>query len=728
MNISKSIGTFLCILCLPVFLYAQYKDSCPTIGVVLSGGGAKGYAHIGALEVLEKNYIYPDKIAGTSMGAIIGGLYASGYTAKQLDSLVHQIDLSEVLRSPLDRRFIPFFDKKYAEKYILQLPFDNFKFKIPSAISKGQGTKENLSNLTRHVNGVENFKNLSTPFFCIATDLDKGEQVILDHRNLANALLASSAFPGLIPPQKIGSKFLLDGGVVNNLPVKEIREQGAKIVIAIDLGSEKINWKNRTNLITILEQISTFKNEDYIKKQRKLANVLVKVDVKDYNEISFGAKKELIQRGAEAVEKQIENIFKLIPPDCRSSKNIRPIKHDVKVSDSVMIKGIDIKGSKHYSFNYIKSKLDLQLPKKISYSEIKTAVSRLYATDNFSKIDYSIDNHSQRLKLNLIENRNKIYLKMGFHYDNAYKTAFLTNLTVKNILFKNSSLSTDFILGDRFRFNLNYFIDNGLKPSFGFNSYYKNIEFESIFKEVKPFKLPFRFQKYVTQTYLQSTIFNRYAFGIGIEYENITIKGPSRSLSPDPLHHYLGPYAYIKVDNRDQPNFSKKGTIASIKYKLLPGIIHNTQFNSYLMAKTESNFFIHRRFTFKLNGGLGMRLSDNELPVEQQFYIGGFNEQPFNNYQKLYGYDFMEIKANNYFLIGAGIQYNVVGNHYISLFANTANTSQYIEKMNPFNITHYNGIDLQYAYNSILGPIILNYSYSPARSKGEFYLSLGFWF
>ncbi len=614
-----------------LFLGGQEKNDsiCPTIGLVLSGGGAKGYAHIGALKVLEENNIYPDRVGGTSMGAIIGGLYASGYTAEELDSIVYNIDLGEAILSPRKRKMIPFFDKKYAEKYILQLPFDNFKIKMPHAISKGQGTNKVLTTLTRHVHSVNDFEQLSTPFYCIATDLETGDQVILDKGFLAHDILASGAFPTLVAPQEIGGRLLVDGGVVNNFPVKEMRDKGADLVIGVDVQDDNVSREEMKSITKILEQIATLKSQENLEFQKKHTDVFINANVEGYGVTDFDAKKDLIERGVTATENKLDTILKLIPEHCRKPNIFRTIKHDIHKQDSLVVTSIELIGAEHYTSDYLLDKIDIDVPQEIPYNEIVNSIDRLYATGNFSQIDFLVrdDLYGKRIVYQLEEEKSRMYLKFGLHYDNVYKTGFLTNLTVKNIFWKNSFLSTDVILGDKLRFNVNYLIDNGAKPSFGVNYSYRDVEFNGIFDEAKLFDLEYEFRVHNFQAFIQSTLFDRYAFGLGLEYDNIKIKNNSLVVDSDITNlgrnNYFGPYLYTKIDNRDQPNFAKKGVLASAKYKWIVASNDETtsETNSYFKVNSEFNFPINKNFTFNLNCGLGLPLSDEALPYGQHFYL-----------------------------------------------------------------------------------------------------------
>jgi len=207
----------------------------PKIGLVLSGGGAKGFAHIGVLKVLEQAGVKIDYIGGTSMGAVVGGLYASGYNATQIDSIFQDTNFDELLQDYMPRTSKSFFEKRNDELYSVSLPFNKFKLGIPVALSKGIYNYNMLAKLTHNVRHIRDFNQLPIPFICVATNIENGEEVILRDGFLAQAMMASSAFPSLFSPVELNGKVLIDGGVTNNYPVKELRRMGAEIIIGVDV-------------------------------------------------------------------------------------------------------------------------------------------------------------------------------------------------------------------------------------------------------------------------------------------------------------------------------------------------------------------------------------------------------------------------------------------------------------------------------------------------------------
>ena len=184
----------------------ETQEQEPKVGLVLSGGGAKGFAHIGVLKVIDSLGIRVDYVAGTSMGAIIGSLYASGYSGKQLDSIFKGVDFDNLIADNIPRSAQSTYEREISERYAVTLPFDHLKVKLPSALSRGQNTFNLLTKLMLHVSYQDDFSKLPIPFFCIATNVETGQQVVLDKGNLSQAVRASGSFPSLFRPVEIDGK------------------------------------------------------------------------------------------------------------------------------------------------------------------------------------------------------------------------------------------------------------------------------------------------------------------------------------------------------------------------------------------------------------------------------------------------------------------------------------------------------------------------------------------
>lgn len=209
----------------------------PAVGLVLSGGGARGYAHLGVLKVLEENRIPVDCIAGTSMGAVVGGLYASGMSAAEMEKRLENVNLADIAFDVNERSELPQSQREDERLYVGSLGFGPDGVKLPAGLVQGNRFRALLQDWTASVPGNQPFDKLPIPYRAIATNLRTGDKVVLDHGSLPLAIRASMALPGLFAPADIDGVTLVDGGLVSNLPIETARDMGASVVVAVDIGS-----------------------------------------------------------------------------------------------------------------------------------------------------------------------------------------------------------------------------------------------------------------------------------------------------------------------------------------------------------------------------------------------------------------------------------------------------------------------------------------------------------
>ncbi|MEG2102722.1 MAG: patatin-like phospholipase family protein, partial [Flavobacterium sp.] len=372
LHITALLFTLLLLTPQKSFSQENKRDSIkrPKIGLVLSGGGAKGFAHIGVLKVLEEAGIKIDYIGGTSMGSVIGGLYASGYNASQIDSIFKRTNFDELINDYIPRSSKNFYGKKNDELYAIVLPFSNFKIGIPEALSKGMYNYNLLSSLTRNVRHVRDFNKLPTPFLCIGTNIETGEEVLLNKGNLVQAMMASAAFPSLFTPVEIDGNLLVDGGVVNNYPIKEVRNLGADIIIGVDVQDDLLNRKNLKNATRILVQITNLQSIEKMKSKVKDTDIYIKPDIRDYGVISFDKGEEIIRKGEEASFAVYEKLKSLVNEDNFYKKPKLKI-----ASDTLKIAKINSDNLENYTKEYIRGKLRFKPESTITYADLKTGIN-----------------------------------------------------------------------------------------------------------------------------------------------------------------------------------------------------------------------------------------------------------------------------------------------------------------------------------------------------------------
>lgn len=732
-----SVFLFIFILTQNIFSQDTLK-SRPKIGLVLSGGGAKGFAHIGVLKVLEKAGVKIDYIGGTSVGSVVGALYASGYNAAQLDSIFKDTDFNNLITDYIPRSSKNFYEKRNDELYAFSLPVNKFKVGIPLSLSKGMYNYNLLNRLTKQVREIHDFNKLPIPFLCIATDIETGQQVVLNKGYLAKALLASSAFPSIFAPVELDGKLLVDGGVSNNYPVDEIRKLGADIIIGVDV-QDDIKDRNSLNDATkILVQINNLQMIEKMKSNKAATDIYIKPEVNQYGIISFDAIEEIINRGERAANEQIEIIKKLANPTLNYKKESLKIGND-----SLFIDHININFLPNYTRSYVIGKLGFKADSKIVYNDIREGMDNLSATHNFKSITYTIDksNNFYDLNLNLVESPQTTYLKFGLHYDGLFNSALLANLTQKKTLSKNDVAFIDIGLGDNFRYNFEYYIDNGFHWSFGIKSKYtgftKNLptiflsNFES--PQLVSNTLNIEYLDFTNQAYVQTVLFQKFLIGIGIENKNIKI-GSETISNTNPLienNNFWSVFESLKYDSFDNQYFPKRGWVFSTNiHTYLSSSKLENKFEPFSIAKSEFSFVktIYQKTTFKLQLDAGLKFGKGSESV-LDFALGGFGFNPTNNLKSFYGYDFLSITGNSFFKTEFTFDYEFYKKNHLNFSSNFAQVSnELFETKDWLSKPKYSGFALGYGLETLVGPAEIKYTWSPELNKGYTLISIGFCF
>jgi NTE family protein len=740
-RLSTSIWGLTSLLSIIFFLCSQNNFSQdtikrPKIGLVLSGGGAKGFAHVGVLKVLEQAGIKIDYIGGTSMGAVVGGLYASGYNAAQLDSIVTITNFDNLLIDYIPRSSKSFYEKRNDELYALVLPFNKFRIGVPQSLSKGMFNYNMFNRLTLHARHVRDFNQFPIPFLCMATDIEIGKQVILDKGVLAQALFASSALPSVFSPVILDGKLLVDGGVTNNYPIEEIRKLGADIIIGVDVQSGLRDKDQLQDATKILFQITNLHTIEKMEKNFKDTNIYIKPDIKDIGAVSFEKAKEIILRGEEAAFTVYEELDKLGDDSFPYQKPKLKIE-----SDSLNIVKIVCNNLDNYSKAYIEGKLKFKHGSKIRYADLETGINNIDATRNFGTVTYSLEPNGSGddLVLNLIENPVKTYLKFGLHYDGLYKSGVLANITNKNTLFKNDVASFDLIIGDNVWYNLDYYIDNGYNLSIGFksqlNQFNKNITNQIVRLSSDPLinSININFLDLNNELYFQSIFAQKFLIGLGIEHKYLNINSETITTTDNTIDksNYGAIFGYFKYDSFDNQYFPTKGWyFTSDLHNYLFSSNYTGKFNPFSIAKADAGiaFKIFKKTAFKFQTEGGFSIGEKSVPFFD-FVLGGYGFTPINNFRPFYGYDFLSIAGDSYLKSSLTLDYEIFKKNHLNFSANYANIgTNLFDSLDWIAIPKYSGYALGYGLETIIGPVEVKYSWSPETNKGFTWFSIGFWF
>ena len=753
----RSTAIILTLIFFPFLVAAQSSDgrSKPKVGVVLSGGGAKGLAHIGALKVIEESGIKVDYIGGTSMGAIVGALYASGYSAKELDSIFRVTDFAGMIQDNVPRGAKTFYEKEDSERYALSLPFTNFNVTFPQAISGGQNIYNELVQLLFHVKDVHDFKKLPIPFLCVATNVETGEEVLLDGGYLPEAIMASGTFPSLFEPAEIDGQILIDGGVVNNYPIDEIRAMGADLIIGVDVQHDLSTRESLSSATEILLQINNYRTVNDMKEKSEKTDIYIRPDIDNFSVIDFDRGLEIITSGevaAQAISDRLNEVARAqdAPPK-RATK--------VVSQDSLTINRLIVTGNDQYTRGYIKGKLRFNLAEKMSFEKLHQGMNNLSATGNFKAIRYELVSNGlgTDLILKLKENPTKMFLKVAAHYDDLYKSSALINLTKKNFLLKDDVASFDFILGDHIRYNMQYYLDKGYYWSFGVNSTFTNFDEEIDFAFIRTnFSVPddpnirqinLDVTDLTNQIYLQTVLREEFAFTLGAEHKLLqystqtlnqfsednleTSLAPSEEKTFFDNSNYFSVFGKITLDTYDDKYFPKKGLLFDSDMHLyLFSSDFNDNFREFSVGKARMGvaFPIVDKVTLNLETEGGLKLGTSPV-TSFDFVLGGFGNDFVNNFIPFFGYDFLTLPGNSFVKAFGRLDYNFASKNHILLTANFANVEDDLFRTGEwFTEPTFSGFGLGYGFESFLGPIQVFYSWSPEIDSSNVFFSIGYWF
>lgn len=748
-------GILLLVFLIPDIIWSQEKQSLEVhddpaiedvkIGLVLSGGGAKGLAHIGALKIIEDAGVRIDYIGGTSMGAIVGALYASGYSAAELDSIFRAVDFDAFIQDELPRSAKTFYEREDSEKYAVTLPFDKFKIGLPKGLSKGQNFYNQFSRFTAHVSNVRDFNNLPIPFFCMATNIETGEQVLLDKGYLPDAVAASGALPSVFNPVELNGILMTDGGVTNNYPVKEIKEKGAEIVIGIDVQDSLMSKDQLTSVTSIMLQINNFRTYEAMKNKASETDLYIKPSITDFSIISFDKADKIIANGEKAAFANYEKLKAIAMRQKPGPK--RPVI--AKNSENILVSSLDISGNERYTRAYIKGKLKLKTPRVTTYEKLNEGINNLSATGNFDRVSHKLidTKEGKHLALNVKESDNKMLLRFALHYDDLYQTAALINVTRKSLLFDNDVLSADVALGDNIRYNLDYYIDKGFYWSTGLKVRYANfkkaIDFDFIgrFGEIPDLDIntiDVDYTDYNAQIYAETLLQQTFSVGLGAEYKRLSIIsetfGEDENQIPRTVFDdsdYWSAFGYIKLDTYDNKYFPKRGF-------LFEGDIHTYLFSSdftenfdeFSITKAQLGFAtpLYNDLSMNISLEAGTKIGNTSLS-SLDFLLGGFGAKTINNFIPFYGYDFLGMTGQSFVKALLSVDYEIFKKNHINASANFANVGNKLFSTGKwFEDPEFSGYALGYGLDTFAGPIQVKYSYSPELDESNWFFSIGFWF
>lgn len=736
------IVSLLLMLCLPDRAISQLKKK--KIGLALSGGGAKGLAHIGVLKVFEEAGIYPDYITGTSMGSVVGGLYAIGYSAHELDSLAKNLEWTNFFTDTYDRTYRTIAEKDELERYIFSFPVKDKKIKLPKGFVDGQKLTILLSNLTQKVHGIKSFDDFMIPFRCIGGDLETGEAVVFDSGFLPDAIRASISIPSVFEPVERDGRIVVDGMIIRNLPVQDAFDMGADIVIAVDVGSGLYNRDELSSIISVVEQTSSYRMVQLNDQQVNLANVVIRPEVRDFSALDFEPIDSLIAKGEAAALEMLPGIRQQLgkQPSLRVRRKgiTRGLPREVDIS---AVEVIGLVGKDEQTFLKI---LQIQVDKRYEVEKITEQVDKVAATGFYNNVSYRLIPEGDHFLLKIrADKTDDITLQVGANYHSTFNAGLILNGTMRNAFLQGSKLSIDIRISENPALRADYLYYTKTRPNIGLRlnglaNFYPGFLYldNELLDE-------YDFLKAVGRLDVFSELGRHTAISLGFSAEHNRLEKRFLDIdSQSPTINKLTGHFRFDFDNLNRKNYPTKGSQIKLSGNLVfSGQLQNTQsagssfsnrYNTYNLLSYRQLFQVGSALTLEwYNWGGYSRYRETDFT--QLFFLG--RSLPYvDQYIPFSGLNYMERPVGNFAFTGLSLQAEPYNNIFTVFSANYGffRTPEFTyiigdrfqsraEESNPLA-----GIGFEIGALSNFGPLSLTSEYNLESKYFNFLFRLGFAF
>ncbi|MGD9842806.1 MAG: patatin-like phospholipase family protein [Steroidobacteraceae bacterium] len=607
--------------------------SRPRVGLVLSGGGARGVAHVGVLKVLEELRVPVDAIAGTSMGALVGGLYASGMTATEVENLVTSLDWQDAFRDAPPRTTLGFRrkqdDRNFLARYSLGVAKDGFE--LPLGLVQGQKQTQILRGATVSVGDLSNFDQLPTPFRAIATDLSSGQEVTMGSGDLVTAMRASMSAPGVFTPVERDGRLLIDGGLVNNLPVDVARQMNVDVLIVVDVSFPLYTAEELTSPLIVTNQAVAIMVRNRTLEQRatlQAQDILIEPQLGTMSAADFSRVSATLVAGAQAAQAMRARLVTL-SLDAAAYQQYLDQRHP----EATLAPQIDFISTAAESAHYAKAVNTVAgdlLGKPLNRALVNQQLATLYALDLFETIDYKLVRRAQQTGLEFAlkpKSWGPNYLRVGISLEDDFAGNSRYTLASRLIMTDLNSLGaewlTDVQIGDRPKFATEFY-----QPLSWQQRYFIAPRIEYSVRNLPLLNDDKVIAEYRVRSGAVSVDMGRELDGWGeVRFGLQRGLGSSQVLIGDPAlptEHYNtgGYYARYAYDTLDNVSFPRTGQQLSVQWNIEKEALGaDTEGNKvsaeWLMAQSVG------RYTLLLSADVGSSLSTNTA-THDYFTLGGF--------------------------------------------------------------------------------------------------------
>ena len=757
----------------------------PTVALVLSGGGAKGAAHIGVLKYLESMDIPVDMILGTSMGGLIGGLYSLGYSAGQLDSIIRMVDWDLALSDRVQRRFISYSEMKYKERYVLTIPFyyrrkdsevksaevdfsggqeknqrlqlganesgavdivrKNLMGSLPSGYIKGENVYNMIAALSVGYQDSLLFSRLPVPFVCVATDLVKGEGVFWYSGKMTTALRSTMSIPGVFAPVKVDGMVLVDGGMRDNFPVSEARSLGADIVIGVDLGSDDRTYDEINNIGDVFGQGVDMLGRAATAYNRQLLDLNIKPELDGYNMMSFDSNSidVIIDRGWNAAE-NCSVTLNYIKSRLGETQGVEYYgRRAVDINEfPVTVDGVEIRGVSDTDRAILMRDISVKAGDTLSRADVESIVSRIYGTKVFEFVTYEMEGLEEPFHLVINCKKGPVHrFGIGLRVDTEEVVAVMLNLGLNSYTLSGSRFDFTAKVGTNPFVSAKYAYDNigiptvnltasarwtniDMLDAIGMTSTNMGLKYFSMTQEAYLSKLAWSLFD------LKAGLRNRYFMVRSISNE-VTSPGYIEGLEYDILSNdYVSVFLDGRADTFDNGYFPRSGFAAGLGYEWIfaggPNNVHNLH-----MASADAKVVVPARKIFTFIPSAAVRFVFGHAPLAYMNFAGGsMPGRYFEQQMPFVGRNNVVPMRNILTLFRTDFRFEVANHHFLTAIVNYARDSDTFGDYLSAGAGNWFGAGVEYAYDAFFGPVKadLHWSNISGNINGGigFYISIGY--
>lgn len=726
----------------------EISQDRPKVGVVLAGGSARGFAHIGVLKVFEEIGLPMDVITGASSGSIVAGFFAAGYTADQLEEITLSRDWNSIYKDTIERRYRPLLRRRWQEQYLVSLPLKDGQPSLPTGLIKGQQISTFLTRYALPVQDIHDFREFPIPFATVGTDLETGEAVRLETGNLARTMRAAISLPSVFTPVAIGDRIYTDGGVIRNLPAEDALALGADILVCVTLHHTLKSREELTTLAAIADQSISYNLLSSLEQQLKYCDLIIHPPLANPSLSDFSAIPQLITDGEAGTREMIPQLEALIDSvgraDYSQRKGISPTHIDSFYIADIQVEGIDEQLKKHTALAH-----GLQEPVVLTVDDIEEAVRDVYATELFDTVLYRLDKtDSGYILVFEVEKSNQSRIGAGFRYESKYRAAVLLSGSWGHLGGFGTSLDADLRLGNALKASVGYFKPFTYRPLFGVAVEAKAKAYPlDIFPEAEDLPIATLNTNSLEGGLLPTlTLFNVFALSAGLYAETFNT-GTRVGLSElenikdffKQARFIWGGKVQLMGDTFDMATFPTRGHQFVLRSMFFSKSLGGERSFSHNLLDWDArwpilpNLSLISRISLGSNQGPfldGDQASDNDVPFHYLFYAGGAFPQAFfdQRHIPLLGYRYQELVGMHLQALTLGAQMAFANDLFLLARWNTAYTSLNDWNWSPDPSEFKQGFGFTFGLRKFSMPLELTMMASKVKGPYALQLNIGHYF